>query len=413
MIKRKPGITKPNANGQTDPFSNRGKTFPKFSPVTFLLVVVIILLCALLFKQDFGTVALYELIQSSNMAPEPKSLLRSKDATTKLIVKETKEEEIEWPSVAVEGIGHPLTKKGTTFVEDMHTVLFKQKNKDGVTMMEEFLEVYKNRPDKVNKCGVRINHALAIFYTVRVLDPTTIIESGVNAGQSTYFFRKAKPTVEVLALDPAENPICKQKRWTDTSGYTKYYLGKDFIDIGDFDWLGMAKKGTINPERTLAFIDDHMDVMDRYPPLFKAGIKHVMIEDNYKLHKGATSQDQAGHTPKQMFQSGSADGNWLFNNVVSYAEFPPLVPATMSKYSGKKIAEGGIMYPDNKNDDIVAPLLRSDVNEEDLKIYKDVVKKLDLDPTLEEEVSFWQMMHYNQICYLELLPMARHYVDKW
>jgi hypothetical protein len=233
-----------------------------------------------------------------------------------------------------------------------------------------------------------INHALAIFYAVWVLDPTTIIELGVNAGQSMYFFHKAKPTVEVYALDPAENPICKQKRWTDTSGYTKYYLGKDFIDIGDFDWLGMAKNRAINPERTLAFIDDHMDVMDRYPPLFKAGIKHIMIEDNYKLHKGATCQDRAVHTPKQMFQKGSADGNWLFNNVISYAEFPPLVPPIMSKYSGEKKKAGGVLHPGDKNDDIVAPLLRSDMNEEDLKMYKNVVKKLDLDPTLEELESY-------------------------
>ena len=55
--------------------------------------------------------------------------------------------------------------------------------------MDEFIEVYKKRPDPVNMCGIRINHALALFLAVKHIQPSLVVESGVNAGVSTYFIR--------------------------------------------------------------------------------------------------------------------------------------------------------------------------------------------------------------------------------
>jgi hypothetical protein len=327
----------------------------------------------------------------------------------------------QWPSEAVEGVGYPLVKKGTNFVDNMHDILFKP-NKQNKILMNEFIQVYKNRPDKVNICGIRFNHALALFVSVKVLNPRTVIESGVNAGQSTYFLRKAKKDMEIIALDPEENPICgEQKRWIDTSGKTKYYLGKDFKDIIDFDLVAMGQNGTITPSRTLAFLDDHQEVIQRLPVLMKAGISHLVVEDNYKRGEGATLMDRDGQTPKQLFafrrrkDNGTLrDADWLFNNVISYREFPPLVPPIMSKkYRGERKPEGGFMFHTDTNTDIVPPLLRSDLNEEDLNTYTKIVSVLGYDPELKDHNSYMQFMNYNQICYLELLPMAWRIVDKW
>lgn len=335
--------------------------------------------------------------------------------------KEIVEEEPEWPSVAIEGVGYPLVKKGKNFVSEMHDILYKP-NKAGKILMKEFIEVYKKRPDKVNICGIRFNHALALFVAVRHLNPRLVIESGINAGQSTYFIRKAKKDMEIIALDPEEKPICDtEKRWIDKSGNTKYYVGKDFVDISDFDWVGMARNGTITPSRTLVFLDDHQEVIQRFPALMKAGIKHLVVEDNYRRGEGATQMDRDGQTPKQLFAFRNRkanqtlrDADWLFNNLVSYAEFPPLVPPIMSKkYPGKRKPEGGFMFHTDTNTDIVAPLLRSDLNEEDLKKYTDTVTNLGFDPELKDHESYMQFMNYNQICYLEILPMAWRIVDKW
>ena len=326
-----------------------------------------------------------------------------------------------WPGHAIEDVGYPLVRKGTNFVNDMREILFTPDSK-GKTLMDEFIQIYKNRPDKVNMCGIRFNHALALFVAVKQLKPRLVIESGVNAGQSTYFLRHAKKDMEIIAIDPLDEPICgTKKRWIDDSGQTKYYTGDKFVDIAEFDWIGMAKNSSITPSRTLVFLDDHQEVLQRFPSLMKAGIRHVIVEDNYKRGEGATQSDRDGQTPKQLFafrrkkDNGTLnDANWLYANLVSYAEFPALIPPIMSKkYEGTRKEAGGFMFHDDKNTDIVPPILRSDVNSDDLEKYKQIATKLGYDPELKDEESYMQFMNYNQICYMDLLPMAWRLVDKW
>jgi hypothetical protein len=149
----------------------------------------------------------------------------------------------DWPGIPVEELGHPLVKKGRTFVERSRELLIEQ-------YLDEFLAVYRDRPDKVNLCGIRINHAYALFLSVKFFQPTTIIESGVNAGQSTYFMRAASPTARIYAIDPLDKPICGQeKRWID--GNTVYYTGDKFQDIGDIDWGSKIQAGEVDPDKTL------------------------------------------------------------------------------------------------------------------------------------------------------------------
>jgi len=210
----------------------------------------------------------------------------------------------DWPGVPFEGLGHDLVKKGRSFVERSRELFLEH--------MDEFLDVYEKRPDKVNLCGIRINHAYALYIAVKFLKPTSIIESGVNAGQSTYFMRAAAPNAKIYAIDPLEKPICGQKeRWIDTKN-SQYYTGKDFQDLGDIDWDSKIKSGEVDPNMTLVFLDDHLKVFDRWPTLMKHGFRHVLLEDNYKAREGATQQDKAGWTPKQMMARDDADSRFLF-----------------------------------------------------------------------------------------------------
>jgi hypothetical protein len=118
----------------------------------------------------------------------------------------------DWPGIPVEELGHPLVK---------------------------------------NLCGIRINHAYALFLSVKFFQPTTIIESGVNAGQSTYFMRAASPTARIYAIDPLDKPICGQeKRWIDEKNAV-YYTGDNFQDIGDIDWGSKIRAGEVDPDKTL------------------------------------------------------------------------------------------------------------------------------------------------------------------
>eukprot|EP00536_Pseudo-nitzschia_multiseries_P017821 jgi/Psemu1/328655/estExt_fgenesh1_pg.C_18430001 len=207
-----------------------------------------------------------------------------------------------WPAIAYEEPGHALVTKGESFFNQARELYF-QKQPSGKTLMDEFLEVYKNRPDPVNLCGIRINHAMALFLAVKHLKPTLVVESGVNAGVSTYFIRSASSTTKIFAIDPLDKPICAQgKRWIDSSDLTINYTGDNFVDLLDIDWKGMAERKEIYLDSTLVFIDDHLHAFQRIAGVLNCGIRHVVVEDNYKQGEGATPDDKKS-TPKQMMDA--------------------------------------------------------------------------------------------------------------
>jgi len=78
-----------------------------------------------------------------------------------------------WPAIAYEQVGAALVTKGDSFFNRARELYFQQReqsnNNDNTqqhhqTLMDEFIEVYKNRPDLTNLCGIRINHALALLH---------------------------------------------------------------------------------------------------------------------------------------------------------------------------------------------------------------------------------------------------------
>ena len=142
---------------------------------------------------------------------------------------------------------------------------------------------------------------------------------------------------------------------------------------------------------------------------------NMVLLPNRNNTTGATRDDKRS-TPKQMFYGSEwkKEGDWLFNNIVAYAEFPPIIPPIMAKaYTGERKKAGGFMVAADDNKDIVHPMLRPDLNLDDMTIYTEIAKFLGFDPTLADVDSYMQFMNYNQICYLELLPMARSLLDKW
>lgn len=85
-----------------------------------------------------------------------------------------------------------------------------------------------------------------------------------------------------------------------------------------------------------------------------------------------------------------------------YSEFPALVPPIMAKeWTGQRKVAGGFMVAADENIDIVHPILRPDLDEGDKTIYEDIMRVLDIDPSLKDDKSYMQVMNYNQICYLK------------
>lgn len=58
----------------------------------------------------------------------------------------------------------------------------------------------------------------------------------------------------------------------------------------DLDWKGMVAKGEIDPDSTLIFIDDHLHAFKRIAGVMKFGVRHIVVEDNYKYGEGVSNQ---------------------------------------------------------------------------------------------------------------------------
>ena len=138
----------------------------------------------------------------------------------------------------------------------------------------------------------------------------------------------------------------------------------------------------------------------------KFGFRHVLLEDNYKAGEGATGEDKAGWTPKQMFARNDADANFLWHSLESYAEFPPLVSPILSSGRGQQVrkAAGGFLHHLDRNHDIVAPILRPETVEDDRVIYESICKRLGLDPKMLDNGSYMQILNYNQFAYMQVRP---------
>lgn len=314
-----------------------------------------------------------------------------------------------WEGIPKEEVGHALVQKGfVDFIDDSRRLFLEE-------TLDEFLTIYKDRPDKTNLCGMRINHSYSLFLAIRQIQPTTIIENGVNAGHSTYIMRAAAPQAKIYPIDPLVKPICNQgERWIDNTGNSYYYTGDNFQDFTEIDWGSKIRHGEIDPDKTLVLIDDHMDPSTRYPTLLKYGFRHVLLEDNYKQGKGATGGDKAGWLPKQIFHRNDKDAQFIWQITKRYAEFPPIVPHLMAKeWTEPSKKAGGFLHYTDDPTTLVAPLLRPDLDQQDKALYEKICASLGADPTLRDNESYMQLMNYNQFAYLELYPMSPRLMQFW
>lgn len=142
-------------------------------------------------------------------------------------------------------------------------------NKKILIDIKNFLKIYKNRPIKDNKHGMRINHMFAFYYLLKKMKPKYIIESGVFKGQGTWLIKTVLPNSKIFSID------------LDLTQRT--YISKR-VKYLDYDFKYFNEK--IEPDKTLAFFDDHTDHLERIKQCKYLNIKHIIFEDNYEIDKG-------------------------------------------------------------------------------------------------------------------------------
>lgn len=142
--------------------------------------------------------------------------------------------------------------------------------------LRTFLQIYAQRPFTANTGGMRADHSFALWYVLRSLrpKPTTVIESGVHQGHSTWLIQSALPEAQIISLSPT-TPVWRTDRAT-------YLTGSNFTDFGHVDWALWG----LHIDRTVVLLDDHQSSLRR---IFREGnryFKRFVVEDNYPAFGG-------------------------------------------------------------------------------------------------------------------------------
>ena len=192
------------------------------------------------------------------------------------------------------------------------------------------------------------------------LQPTTLIESGVNTGLSTFVMRAAAPHARIISIDPLTEALdmdcgrqgkdltsfkyhdqinvtrfyndagktdqpknVRNKRWIDNTN-NEYLVGASFRDFATIDWPSRVRRGELDPSTTLVFFDDHSYAPDRLAVLRRFGFRHAIFEDNYPRRRyslKATFWHAGNNTNEKVAHAATAARRHL----ASYFEFPPII----------------------------------------------------------------------------------------
>jgi len=139
--------------------------------------------------------------------------------------------------------------------------------------LDEFIELYKQRPIKDNSGGMKFPHMFGLFFLLKNLKPDFVVESGIYKGQSTWLIEKTLPGVDILSLDPNLN----QRKYISKSSKTKY----SSLDFTEQDFSNISKNA-------LVFFDDHQNFYERLAYCHFFGFKNIIQEDNYPALQGDT-----------------------------------------------------------------------------------------------------------------------------
>lgn len=195
---------------------------------------------------------------------------------------------------------------------------------DVTDALDAFLPMFARRPIRENQGGMRSVGLFNVWFLLNRIRPKSVLESGIWKGQSTWLIEETLPDADIVSIDinlPIREYISRKARYSDT----------DFLRID-------LKASGWNSAGSLAFFDDHQDVIPRLRKCRDLGIKHIILDDNYPEFLGARHVSAAA-VLNDRNQDGTAryasDREWLLENAEAYylcmSIFDYLEPLTMEK----------------------------------------------------------------------------------
>lgn len=190
---------------------------------------------------------------------------------------------------------------------------------DMLIYLDEFYQIYLQRPVHDNTGGMKSAHLFNTCYILKQLQPKFIIESGVWMGQGTWFFEQVCPNSMIISIDPNPN----FRRYTSNK---VQYTNQDFLTI---DW-----KNSIDTKDALAFFDDHQNSAYRVEHCNKNGFVNVIFEDNYPYNQGDCNSPKKilsqkdyiidEHAIRTSHPANPKEYEILVTNIDYYQEMPPI-----------------------------------------------------------------------------------------
>jgi hypothetical protein len=192
--------------------------------------------------------------------------------------------------------------------------------------IDNFLTVYDSSFYS-NNGGMAAPDMFTLYYMLKTLKPTVVIESGVWNGLSTKLIRKTiGPDATIICLDPREVPTHGYK---DDNTNTIYYTGTKFIDFEKLD------TSVYDPNKTLVFFDCHQNAAVRLLQSNSKKLIHLFFNDNYPAGCGS-------HYTLEHLRSGDTR-NDIVNNaekikiqhmMKQYVIFPNIFPGKIKTGEG-------------------------------------------------------------------------------
>jgi len=135
---------------------------------------------------------------------------------------------------------------------------------------DEFLSEYAMRPVFKNSGGMGINHSYALYFWLKEVQPSIVVESGVWKGATTWLIERASPKSKLLCFDiDYSNLVFKSKN--------AEYVAQDF---SFYNWTDLDLSSS------MIIFDDHQNIFERLKLAFFLGFRGCVIEDNYPKNEG-------------------------------------------------------------------------------------------------------------------------------
>lgn len=152
---------------------------------------------------------------------------------------------------------------------------------DFATELAPFAAAYKQQRarfrDVQNGGGNGLFHSFALWFLLRKIRPTMVVESGVHMGETSWLIRRASAEWEPLfvRIDP------RKLGWNDdveNRSKTLDLRGGRFVDFAEVDWDGHT---LVDRSDALVLMDDHFDQLRRVEQARRLGFGHLVFDDNY------------------------------------------------------------------------------------------------------------------------------------